>query len=656
MDAKMTDKTEILSDIDDIEADIAAVRAKVVLHWPDVDQPGGEDPAPGEGDPPVPEEPENPGEPEDPEEPEEPETPEDPEEPEDPGTPVDPEDPPTTPPPGPTSPPAAGAYKFQGGPWFMRRWNTEGAPANLFKCNIGNWFVGDRTANLKLDEQYIDQATGMPMQIPAGVSKISSDYYFDRPTGFEGHWVVEAIGDNPIISAGLMPNVNKISDARFEFVVDGSFKPVLTVVIDAIGPGGLQDIILCRIEDEQRIKAGEKWGTRFLNEANRYDIIRTMDLQLTNGTFVNRANLIAPEGYKFWGSQGHRYASLPLEHALKLGQEADCEIWLNAPLHLGFPYDWKDPRITGGANTLGSLQLVASQKVDEIFSSNEWDLYADRLVSSLTKANYDPNKMLYIELGNEIWNAGGYGFLLQTQYANGIGQHLTGNNHQNKLAHGHLSMRLILAVEAAMQRAGLNQAITYVFAGQAAVAWGTKQYLIGADQFCKSRGLAFADYAAKIGVSVASYWGASWDKQMGFAAWNAAIAADPDAAAKTRADFLVNGPANSTGTLNWIVKQFHAHAAEAQKYGVKMIGAYEGGNHDSPPKQIPRSFYDQYAWGPEGARVNTEVQKALIAAFPGIILSNYVLFGPAKGGQPWHDGSPENPTDMSRSWDAFKRP
>ena len=85
-----------------------------------------------------------------------------------------------------------------------------------------------------------------------------------------------------------------------------------------------------------------------------------------------------------------------------------------------------------------------------------------------------------------------------------------------------------------------------------------------------------------------------------------------------------------------------------------MIGAYEGGSHDIKPANIPAGFYNSYLWGPEGARVNMAVNDALVAEFPGIILSNYVLAGRV-GQQPWHDGPIGEHNDMQRSWEKYLR-
>ena len=66
------------------------------------------------------------------------------------------------------------------------------------------------------------------------------------------------------------------------------------------------------------------------------------------------------------------------------------------------------------------------------------------------------------------------------------------------------------------------------------------------------------------GVSIASYWGGRWPTQMSIAAWKEAIAADPAAAAKARADYIINGPVDVVGTKPWVLRQFKRHKVQGR--------------------------------------------------------------------------------------------
>ena len=546
--------------------------------------------------------------------------------------------------------------KIQAGAWFLAHWNIEAAPANFFHTHVQKWHVGSPKNKKLADPQFIDSATGLPHSLPRGT--VLTTGYFWNVAGFEGTWILEAVGDARI-SAVLARKQRRISKNRIEIVNDASFKPVMYVQIDHIGKGGLQEIRLYRKEDGARLAAGQHWSSRFVGEASKYDVIRTMDLQNTNTVFINEASDVQSIKHAFWATKGGgagAKGSLPLEALFGLGVEADNEIWFQAPIHLGYPYDWGHPdtmpAAVGGGDSVQAMQRVAHAHYNEIIESDEWDKYADNVVAALKAAGYPETRMIYVSLGNEIWNFGGWGFRRQTHYADGIGKGYADKG--NRVAYGVLSARLMLALDAAFDRAGRNQARTHVIESQAANAHGTQVSLLYAKEYIEKQGGDWNDYAPRMGVSIASYWGARWTRQMGIAEWKAAIAADPDAAAETRANFIINGPVNSVGTLPWVMRQFARHKARAANFGVKLIGAYEGGSHDNRPQQLSKKFYNAYLWGPVGARVNQTVNDALIAAYPEIILSNYVLAGPV-GGQPWHDGPIGGNSDMQRSWVKYQR-
>ena len=545
--------------------------------------------------------------------------------------------------------------KIQVGAWFLSPWNPEAAPANFVKANRKSWWVGPHNNKEPLDARYIDPETGLPHSLPRG-SFVTSEYFWNQ-TGFDGAWVLEAIGDARI-SAGLVRNQKRISKNRVEFVIAKGAKPVMYIQIDRIGAGGLQDIRLYRKEDEARLDAGHHWSSRFIAAASKYDVIRTMDLQTTNAVFINEASDVHPINAAFWATRGGaagEKASVPLEALFSLGVEADTEIWFQAPIHLGFPYDWGDPAISGGANPVDSMRQVAKAHYEEILASPEWDSYADAVVSALEAAQYPETRMLYIGLGNEIWNFGGFGFRRQTHYADGIGAAIYGEaGDHNRVAYGALTARLMLALDAAFERAGRDQLRIHVIESQAANEYGTWKALEFARRRITQEGRDWGDFAPRMGVAIASYWGGDWSDQMPFPEWQRAIAADPVAAARQRADFLIDGPANIVATRPWILRQFERHNAQAARFGLKVIGAYEGGSHDSRPREIPEGFFNDYLWGPEGARVNEAVNDALLEAYPDIMLSNYALGGRV-GWQPWHDGPIGGNTHMQQSWAKYLR-
>jgi len=94
--------------------------------------------------------------------------------------------------------------------------------------------------------------------------------------------------------------------------------------------------------------------------------------------------------------------------------------------------------------------------------------------------------------------------------------------------------------------------------------------------------------------------------------------------------------------------------AEGAKFGVRLIGAYEGGSHLERPAFVDKDWYREFIWGEQGGRVNEAVNRAIAKAFPGFILSNYVLAGPM-GGQPWFEGPYGADNPYEQSWEPFMR-
>ena len=551
------------------------------------------------------------------------------------------------------------AVQIQGGPWFLAKWNIEAAPANYFRAHDGGWFQGNPNKKVDLDESFVDPDTGYPHSLPRG-SFVASKYYFGNP-GFGGTWVLEAEGDAEI-DAGLIRNKYRVSAKRVEFDIDNNSKQSMFVRINRIGEGGLKSIRLFRKEDEARLNAGNHWSSRFIAEASKYDVIRTMDLQNTNTTFINTASDIAPTDFAVWGSSNGRKgkkSSLPLEPLFALGVEANNSIWFQAPIHLGFPYDWDDPGIINAPvnkKSIGKMRFLARKHYEEIIESDEWDKYADAVVSALEAVEYPEDRMIYISLGNEIWNYGSWGFARQSRYADGIGSgYVNKEDGQNRVAYGVLSARLMMAFDGAFERAGRNQKRIHVVESQAANPWGSRKALEFAKSYIEKKGGQWSNYSPRLGVSVASYWGSRWTRQMPMEDWQALIASDPEEAKRIRADFILNGPANTVGTLPWILQKFKGHQKAARSFGVELIGAYEGGSHDSRPKEVSRRFYRSYLWGPVGAQLNESVNDAILEEFPGFILSNYALGG-ASGGGAWNDGAFDEDNAMKRSWAKYQRP
>ncbi len=565
-----------------------------------------------------------------------------------------------------------GQTKLQIGPWSPAAFNIEEPFINIIHASTVSWEGGGKNTRELYEEGFIDPNTGLPVRLPNGATLTSGVYFtaYDK-TYYDGDWVLEWDGDADI---GMLFINNRyqrrISKNRLEFTrnaVDGLTPAHAAIQVRRL-KGPLKSLRLYRKENETALKSGKIYSPRFIDTVSRGDIIRTMDLQEANRVFIRRIEDVATMDEFFWNNTLQQpkafdfpHRSMPIEALFALAAEADTALWFHAPLELGAHLSFFDPSIRGGGveEHASKYSTLAEENVSAILDSPEWDRYADQVVAALVKTGYPPDRTLYTTVSNEVWNfALRYHFT--TRYAWGFGKGYAAasgrSNWSYREGYGVLLARWAEALDAALVRAGRTQPVIYVVEGQAANPDTTTRALKGMKAYVEDRERVWADFAPRLGVSVASYWGSrqSWKAVMGEDEWPAAIASDPVGAAKRLADFYIGGPDHVIATKSWVLKKFSNHAFQAEQYGVKLIGAYEGGSHDERPRYINGDFYRNYLWGPEGARVNTAVNDALAEAYPGIILSNYATVGPP-GGQPWFDGFYDENNDMQRSWAKYER-
>ena len=560
--------------------------------------------------------------------------------------------------------PIAQETKIQVGPWYPAPFNIEEPYINIIHASSVSWTSDGKSTQDLYDSGIIDKETGLPVRQPGGKT-ITSGVYFTgndpvQNLHWDGEWVLEWEGDADLWMLFISNDLQwKVSPNRLEFTRD--YKRGKTPYHAAIQVrklnGPLKSIRLYRKENEPALKSGKIYNPVFSKAVARYDIVRTMDLQQTNSANIRSVDDLPSNDAPFWGNSSwhnegnihHPFRSAPIEPMFALATETDTELWTHVPITLGMPVDFYDPSVVReqADQWAGAYRSVARENAAEILASPEWDKYADAFVAALIESGYPADRPLYTTVANEVWNFAGQ-YFLTTQYAWGIGEGLAQTNGEAlRAGYGALLARWKFALGNALKRAGREQELVYVVEGQAAYVDRTRTALEGAKAYLASRGQDWTKHAPEFGVSVASYWGAAPDdlKRDGV---------DPtDLAAMDR--WFLTGPANSVSTLPWILAQWKAHQAAAKPFGVRLIGAYEGGSHFERPKELPEEAYERFMWGASGAKVNRAVNDALAKEFPGTILSNYVLAGPT-GGQPWFEGplAAENPYE--RSWEPYLRP
>jgi hypothetical protein len=600
---------------------------------------------------------------------------------------------PTPPPPvsGPVdyTPPAIFVdAKLQVGPWVPTTWNVEEPFINILHASGVAWQNETISTEQLYADGHIDPNTGLLISFPAGVTSLFSTVYFtaDDKRIYDGDWVLEWDGDADLRMEFIADELQiSVGQNRIEFTRSEATPWHARIRVNRLGPGGLTGLRLFRAENEAALDAGKIYSAAFVENVTRANIVRMMDMQEANRSFIHRIDQLSPMTEHFWNNFGGPdgltsfapHKSMPLEAVFALGVEADVEIWHHAPMELGAAVEFLDPSMVNADLGVwaGAISDMAEANITTILASGEWDAYADEFVAALVASGYPANRPLYTTVSNEVWN-----FALQynitTRYAWGAGLGYGGPTWTYRHGYGVFMGRWMLALEAALTRAGRSQNIVYVVEGQAANLDTTRQALTGMQTYIEDEGATWTDYAPKIGASVASYWGgegyyylfsdlAGADLATLHTRYASEIASDSDGMAKRLADFYIDGPDDVIATQAWVLKRFQEHVDVTETFGVSFIGAYEGGSHDLAPEFFysqngPNSdelfaWREKFQWGPEGARVNNSVNDALALAHPGIILSNYVTIGPV-GGQPWFDGMADDNLPMQASWAKYYRP
>jgi hypothetical protein len=563
--------------------------------------------------------------------------------------------------------PTAGATGalLQVGPWTPMPANFEEPFINLVHASPVSWTRdNDEWTTAKMYSQgVLDPVTGLPRTLPEGWMR--SGVYFTSPPGsnkarWAGEWVLEWEGKADLSMLWLPGGAQwRAGSNRVEFTRSADMDHAAISISRLKEP--LRAVRIFRKENEAALRAGKIYNPRFIEEVRKYDVVRTMDLQEVNRTMVTQVEELSTMAACCWNNLAwkdlprktdHPFRSMPLAAMFALAVEADNALWHTAPLELGAPKRFYDPSIMSDDNGVvaGAWRALARENAADILASKEWDRYADRFVAALAASGYPSERPLYTTISNEVWNFA-FQYTISTNYAWGLGEGLEDGGHYRH-GYGAALARWKLALDAALTRAGREQAVVYVVEGQAANPSTTADALGAAKRLMEARGKVWEEQAPDFGVSVASYWGSpdNWSAVASAAQWPGA--GETEAAALE--DRLINGPAAEWGTRAWVLARFDDHAQIGAGFGVRLVGAYEGGPHLEKPREVARDFYTAFLWGARGAAVNTAVNDALAEAYPGIILSNYVLAGPI-GGQPWFDGEYGEANEMQQSWEKYQR-
>jgi len=576
-------------------------------------------------------------------------------------------------------------YQLQLGLGHAAPYNLEEPYLNIAQLRSAGWEFERKGGRMKAPEAaaagYLDPKTWMPTAKAAEMKNGAIAQFFSNAEGYEAFYADEWVIDWKGKAFGYMQGWDGRGSPRRE---KNSVTYTLTPQNFAKGSlrfsqfgDGFSDIRFYRKKNADRLARGEVWNPVFLDYARRYDILRTMDTQSTNNSQIRRFDQIATLKDP-WGQESSRawpeppFFSAPYEILFDLGVKTGSKIWLTVPPQIGAPVSWADPslRRKDKPDRLNGALFIetTARNAKKTLESKEWDIFGREFAKRLAASGYPLDRPLYIELGNEVWNNAG-GFFVSTAYARGIAKAF---DEKWRTGHGYgvLSARMVLAFEKAFAEQKIRPKIIYVIGTHTANPTRTRDALEGFSFYVRQAGADPKALLAKTGVATTNYFGKFSDLTTLLfgetpegevaARWIAAAKNDPDALARRISDHILNGPASAKATAAWLVDYWGRHRKIALEFGSTFLGAYEGGSHLNLPSELSQSsdfmaFWTDYHWGEQGADVARQINRRLIAAFPGVILSNFLSIGPLKGTAPWMDGHYARSTPMMRMWDEFAR-
>lgn len=597
-----------------------------------------------------------------------------------PPAPEDPPGPPVTPPaPAPAGFPntSDGKPVMQIGLGTLAYYSLENPFLNLLRLNGHSWTgvkPGARASFATLlSEGAVSPETFLPTKIPVGYTHIDGGLfrygarYF--PAYFAGTYVFDWEGE---------------ATARFDFGVatkvigpnriEATFAPNDTnwsrVVLTAVSPT-FKNPRIYRKEHEALLGAGEIFDPTFLAYARKYKVLRMLDWQGVNVSWVRSADQLARKAHLTWGqSTGlqddegkplplNAPRGVPIEALFDLSMKIETALWMHFPPYIGAPAAIEDPDYLTGKKLLkdfGKANAVA------VLSSGEFRKYADEIARSLKASAYPRNRMLYIEHSNEVWNKA-FPFWRATDYFGGLALGASGVDRGWSWGLGYFTAKVSVTVAESFAANGLaDQAYRVVLAGQMANVQTTKDALAGFKAYFSERNIDPSPYLKRLGVSTASYYhGAfTWDDPRGVsggifpglsvadwrAKWNAEIAADREGLKKRVADFIISGPDTSVGTLPNLVKRRNEHQKLAEDAGAFFLGDYEGESHDTTSAfsndATIAAWSKEFRYGPHGERVTKAWADAMKAQNHNAVIANFhgigALDDPRSASWPWVDG------------------
>jgi len=520
------------------------------------------------------------------------------------------------------------------------------------------------------------------------------------PVYFSGKWVVTWDGTGTVeIALGASKSIVKKSENRLEFWAKTE-DPWTRVHITNIGPECVHNVRAFRASDETLVQQGRVFRQHFIDFVSAHDVVRTIDWSASNNSHIRSIDQVTPWGSAFWGEKGFAplrsdgpftytaskkpvrhaiYASAPLKLHFRLAKRTGAALWYNIPPMLGRPafpgdVDWSNPK---------SFDYVAQARQPSVagptLTSIEWARFADALVAELIAEDYPEDRLLYLEIGNEVWNRA-FPFYKHSNHFGGLGLYLQDTRADYpggspmRVAYGYVTAMFAEQFAAALERANRKQAWKMVVATQTVWPDGRLKPALDGLVWYNETDAKRPQPRDRFGYATTSYYSGGFyytkdnllfgekyaSKQAWRERWLAELEADPEALAARIEDYLINGP-EAQHTIRHVIARHRENERMAKRYDIDFIGDYEGSSHDNIRDKVLSKdptvvdFYRAWMRSDRAARVQAAMNEALLKEAPSAILANYVRFGRQKGAfGPWLElNDPLDSTPASRYWDRF---
>ncbi len=535
-------------------------------------------------------------------------------------------------------------------------------------------------------------AAGETVPIQIGIFRGDAN---NNPALYAGDYVISWEGDGAVDFAfGARGLVRRITSNRIETTFTDQDARWSGLRITEISGGGVRNVQAFRLDEEDQLNAGQVWSSHWLDFISGYEVVRFMDIALTNDSRIRKASQIALESDIYWNAStnavmpSERRRGFPIELKLRACVQTGCIAWINMPAMMGAPdvFDTADYIEQISANGTNFLRDRANAHTDEIIASNEVRRWANRVVAALDAENYPVDRPIYLEVGNEIWNFGGP-FARATHFMWGLTQGLGLDGSQPGLpatevrgGYGYMSAKLAHEFERALAAAGRSQEFKIVIGTHTAFVERTGWALDGAAHYFSQNSLAHNDWMSKLSVATTSYYNGGFhfrspqgdiaqdmfdvgDKARWLANWRSRLSAGASRFSAFITNHILNGPSTVNGTKAWIVDRTRRHKEIAAEFGAGYLGQYEGGSHDTLDRALRSDsqalqFYQNFRQGDDAARIQREIYEALIEESPGAIISDFTRFcsnanDPAT---PWCEQTGLASTPLTRTLDSFTIP